>query len=148
MFCKYCKVWNESEEKIRGGGNYCVAHHTLKEGKEESCDDFVLNHFFQCIRMQRRQEMEVCLHVHKEISRGSEKHQILYPNCINCSQKEEIIELHRGIRSEKPLVLIKREQKEAPEPQILRKKAISMPELKSKLVLKKKDKPILIKRKE
>jgi hypothetical protein len=143
MFCKYCKIYHESEERTKFG-NYCFVTHKVKEGKEEACKDFTINHFFYCIALQRRQDMVVCMHIQKKLREGSEKHKILYPDCQKCNQKNEILDLHRGIRADKP-ILIKRTEKVVPKPVIEEKKPVLIPKQGSKLIPKKK-KPILIKR--
>ena len=144
MYCCYCKIYHESEERTKFG-NYCHRTHKVKEGNEVACDLFDLNHFFYCKKLQRRQDMVVCMHINKKQAEKSAKHKQLYSDCINCKQKEEIIELHRGIRSEVP-ILIKRQQKDVPEPIIERKQPILMPKEKPILILKQKKPLLLIKR--
>ena len=150
MFCKYCKTYHESEEKGKTG-NYCFSTHKIKDENDAACDVFVLNHFFYCKIYNRRQDMVVCLHIQRKLAEESEKHKILYADCIRCRQKEDIIELHRGVKTGKP-TLIKRQEKVAPEPIIERKKSILIPKQKPELIPKQplllKRKPMLVKRKE
>ena len=136
MYCKYCRIFHESEEKTKNG-NYCFVTRKYKINNENACEGFVLNHFFWCKKKERREEMVVCLHIQKKLREEPEKYRMLYQECKKCKdQKKEIIELHRGVRGGKP-VLVKRPLEQH--------KLCKADEKKPILILKRK--PVLIKRK-
>jgi hypothetical protein len=95
MECRYCKTFHESESRITYGSGenkiterFCLWARKMVPPGHPICNEFTLSHLFWCRKNNCQQIVHVCTNCQQNPNG-------LYPECKNCSQGREILDLRR-----------------------------------------------------